>query len=73
MHAIHPALFLAAAAIAAPTGAALPVGSKAPDFKTTGALAGKPFTLHLADQLKHGPLTSRMRGICDRSTGRPQE
>ena len=36
--------------------AELPVGSKAPDFSTTGAVAGKPFKLHLADQLKHGPL-----------------
>ena len=41
---------------AAPATAALPVGAKAPDFTTTGALAGKPFKLHLADQLKHGPL-----------------
>jgi len=32
------------------------VGSKAPDFTTTGAIAGKPFKLHLADQLKQGPL-----------------
>ncbi len=47
---------LAIAAIAAPAWAALPVGSKAPDFTTTGALAGKPFKLHLKDQLKHGPL-----------------
>lgn len=39
-----------------PLGAALPVGAKAPDFRTTGALAGKPFKLHLADQLRHGPL-----------------
>jgi peroxiredoxin len=41
---------------ASPALAELPVGSKAPDFRTTGALAGKPFKLHLADQLKHGPL-----------------
>jgi peroxiredoxin len=41
---------------AAPLHAALPVGAKAPDFTTTGALNGKPFTLHLKDQLKHGPL-----------------
>lgn len=39
-----------------PLSAALPVGAKAPDFTTTGALAGKPFTLHLKDQLKNGPL-----------------
>lgn len=42
--------------LAAPLSAALPVGSQAPDFTTTGALAGKSFTLHLRDQLKHGPL-----------------
>jgi len=36
--------------------AALPVGAKAPDFTTTGALAGKPFKLHLKDQLRHGPV-----------------
>ena len=41
---------------AVPLHAALPVGAKAPDFTTTGALNGKPFTLHLKDQLKHGPL-----------------
>ena len=39
-----------------PLGAALPVGAQAPDFRTTGALAGKPFTMHLKDQLRHGPL-----------------
>jgi peroxiredoxin len=36
--------------------AALQVGSKAPDFVTTGALAGKPFRLHLAEQLHKGPV-----------------
>ena len=44
------------AAIATPAAAALPVGAKAPDFVTTGALAGKPFRLHLADELKKGPV-----------------
>ena len=42
--------------LAQPLGAALPVGTLAPDFRTTGALAGKPFKLHLKDQLRHGPL-----------------
>jgi peroxiredoxin len=42
--------------LATPAFAALPIGSKAPDFTTTGAIAGKPFKLHLADQRKHGPL-----------------
>lgn len=46
----------AVAAICAPSLAALPVGAKAPDFTTAGALAGKPFKLDLAEQLKHGPV-----------------
>jgi peroxiredoxin Q/BCP len=52
-------LLLALAAttlLAGPATAALPVGAKAPDFTTTGAHAGKPFKLHLAEQLKDGPL-----------------
>jgi peroxiredoxin Q/BCP len=40
----------------APATAALPVGSKAPDFTTQGALNGREFRLHLAEQLKSGPL-----------------
>ena len=44
------------ASLAVPAWSALPKGSKAPDFTTTGALAGKPFKLHLKDQLKHGPV-----------------
>ena len=48
---------LAVAILAAtPTSAALPAGAKAPNFTTTGALAGKPFKLNLAEQLKHGPV-----------------
>lgn len=47
---------LALLAVAQPLGAALPVGSQAPDFRTTGALAGKAFSLHLKDQLRHGPV-----------------
>src|SRR5712671_7417929 len=39
-----------------PATAALPVGTKAPDFTTTGAVGGKEFKLHLADQLKKGPV-----------------
>ena len=41
---------------AAPTGAALAVGQSAPDFRTMGALNGKPFRLHLSEQLKSGPV-----------------
>jgi peroxiredoxin len=50
-------LAMAAAALGfAPAQAALPLGAKAPDFTTTGAIAGKPFKLHLAEQLKKGPV-----------------
>ena len=48
-------LFLAIT-IASPAAAALPVGAKAPDFVTTGALAGKPFQLHLKRELRKGPV-----------------
>jgi thioredoxin-dependent peroxiredoxin len=56
MHALRPALLIALAMLAQPLGAALPVGAQAPDFQTTGAVGGKPFKLHLKEQLKHGPL-----------------
>ena len=46
----------AAALVATAAHAALPVGAKAPDFKTMGALDGKPFRLHLAEQLRSGPV-----------------
>lgn len=36
--------------------ASLPQGAVAPDFTTSGALAGKPFKLHLKAQLRHGPV-----------------
>ena len=39
-----------------PASAALKEGAKAPDFTTTGAVGGKAFKLHLADQLKKGPV-----------------
>jgi thioredoxin-dependent peroxiredoxin len=48
--------FAAASLIAGPATAALKVGDKAPDFTTTGAVGGKEFKLHLADQLKKGPV-----------------
>jgi thioredoxin-dependent peroxiredoxin len=41
---------------ASPVVAALPEGAKAPDFSTTGAIAGKPFRLQLKEQLRKGPV-----------------
>jgi peroxiredoxin len=50
-------LFAAAMIFAAsPAHAALQVGAKAPDFTTTGAVGGKAFKLHLARQLRKGPV-----------------
>lgn len=54
-----PSLLAAALAtllISAPAEAALPVGAMAPDFTTMGALGGKPFRVHLAEQLRKGPV-----------------
>jgi len=54
-----PLTILAAIAVfaaALPVSAALPVGAKAPDFQTSGAIAGKPFKLRLAEQLRNGPV-----------------
>jgi len=42
--------------VSSPAWAALPVGSAAPDFVTNGALAGKPFQVHLKQELKKGPV-----------------
>ena len=47
---------LSLALIAVPAVAALSTGAAAPDFNTRGAIAGKVFRLHLADQLKKGPV-----------------
>ena len=46
----------AAAACTFPALAALPLGAKAPDFSTQGALAGKTFQFSLAQALKKGPV-----------------
>lgn len=46
----------AVALVGAPANAALKVGDKAPDFTTTGAVGGKEFKIHLADQLRKGPV-----------------
>src|SRR3989454_5143070 len=47
---------VAAALIAVPALAALPDGTKAPDFSTDASLAGKAFKFSLADALKKGPV-----------------
>ena len=49
-------LAVVAAMMTVPAIGALPVGRSAPDFRTMGALNGKPFRLHLAEQLKAGPV-----------------
>lgn len=49
-------LTVAAMLVATPSMAALAPGAKAPDFTTRGAIAGKVFTVHLAEQLKKGPV-----------------
>ncbi len=47
---------IAALIVATPASAALKPGTKAPDFVTTGAIAGKPFRLHLKHELRRGPV-----------------
>src|SRR5215207_10033700 len=47
---------IATALAAISANAALPDGSKAPDFNTQATLAGKPFHFSLADALKKGPV-----------------
>lgn len=49
-------LAVAGALVWSTAQAALPVGSKAPDFETRGAKAGKVFTLRLSEALKKGPV-----------------
>jgi thioredoxin-dependent peroxiredoxin len=47
---------LAIVLVAAPVFAALPNGTKAPDFSTDASLAGKTFKFSLAKALKKGPV-----------------
>ena len=42
--------------IAVPATAALPVGARAPEIRTLGAVGGKTFKLDLQQQLKKGPV-----------------
>jgi peroxiredoxin len=53
---MHRLALLAALAFSVPAAAALAPGAKAPDFTTRGAVAGKVIPIHLADQLKKGPV-----------------
>jgi peroxiredoxin len=56
---VRHVLALAAAfslTLAAPAGATLAVGAKAPDFTTRGAIAGKVVNVNLDRQLKNGPV-----------------
>jgi peroxiredoxin Q/BCP len=56
MRMLKTVVAFAVAAAPAVAWGALKEGAKAPDFTTTGAVAGKPYTLHLKEQLRHGPL-----------------
>src|SRR6476619_4687938 len=47
---------VATALITVPAFAALPDGTKAPEFSTEASLAGKAFKFSLADALKKGPV-----------------
>ena len=63
-------LGLVAAFAATPALAALKAGDAAPDFTASGSLGGKPFTFHLKDALKKGPVVvyfypSAYTGGCD--------
>lgn len=50
------AIAVLALPFALPATAALAPGAKAPDFVAQGAIAGKPFTVRLSQQLKKGPV-----------------
>ena len=56
MRVLASILALALATIPAAAIPALPTGAEAPDFTTSGALAGQPFQLHLREKLRHGPV-----------------
>lgn len=56
MRILVPFLALALALLPSAALPALPVGAAAPDFTATGALAGRPFRMHLRQQLRRGPV-----------------
>ena len=66
----HLVLGLLAAFCVTPAFAALKPGDMAPDFTAQGSLGGQPFTFHLKDALKKGPVVvyfypSAYTGGCD--------
>ena len=56
MRFLASALALALAALPTDAVPALPTGRAAPDFTTSGALAGRPFRLNLRRELRRGPV-----------------
>lgn len=56
MRFLAPLVALSLAVLPAAANPALPTGRAAPDFRTSGALAGRPFRLHLREQLRRGPV-----------------
>lgn len=56
MRILGPACAIALAFAPAAAVPALPTGAAAPDFTTSGALAGRPFRLNLRAQLRRGPV-----------------
>ena len=56
MRAFASALAFVLAVLPAAANPALPTGQAAPDFRTGGALAGRPFQLHLREELRRGPV-----------------
>ncbi len=56
MRLFAPILAISLALLPAAAVPALPTGARAPDFTTSGALAGRPFRLRLREQLRHGPV-----------------
>src|SRR5688500_14376774 len=47
---------IAAVSLAVPASAALPVGARAPNVVTTGAVGGKAFRVNLRQELRKGPV-----------------
>ena len=56
MRLLAPAFALSLALLPAAAPAALPEGQAAPDFSTSGALAGRPFSFNLRRALRRGPV-----------------